>query len=110
MIVVLYGLIVSVLGAFGAILLKKGAVKWSFRRPFNLFLAAGGILYVFATIFFVAGLKIAPLSFLFPFTALLYVFASLLGIFLLKEKWSSLKIIGLVCIVVGVLFVSLGKI
>jgi drug/metabolite transporter (DMT)-like permease len=110
MIAVLYGLIASVLGAFGALFLKKGAVRLSRNRPFNLFLALGGVLYVLTTVFFVLGLRHAQLSFLFPFTGLLYVFAAALGIFLLKEKWSSSKSFGVLLILLGVVLVSLGNI
>lgn len=110
MIAVFYGLVASVLGAFGALFLKKGAVKLSARRPFNLFLALGGVLYVLTTVFFVLGLRHAQLSFLFPFTGLLYVFAAALGIFLLKERWSVLKTLGVLFILLGVVLVSLGNI
>jgi drug/metabolite transporter (DMT)-like permease len=110
MIAVVYGLIASVLGAFGALFLKKGAVKLSARRPFNLFIALGGVLYVLTTVFFVFGLRYAQLSFLFPFTGLLYAFAALLGLVLLKERWSAMKTLGLVFILAGVVLVSLGNI
>ncbi len=103
---ILYGMVASVLGAFGALFLKKGAKNFKFSSPFNANLVIGFVLYVFTTVFFILGLQYSPLSFFYPFTALLYIFAALLGFFVLKEKITLFKLLGICLIILGILLNS----
>jgi len=105
----IYGLLASITGAFGALFLKKGAHGLTLRRPVNFKIIGGGFLYAFATVFFVLGLKDAPLSFFYPFTSLLYIFAALLGFFVLRERVNRYKVFGICCIVVGIILNSVGR-
>lgn len=102
-----YGIAVSILGACGALLLKLGARNFSLRYPVNFYLVLGFLLYIASTVLFILGLKISPLSFFYPFTGLLYVFAFLLGVFVLKEKTSLYRWFGLFSILLGILLVSI---
>lgn len=105
----LWGLAASLSGAIGALFLKKGACTFSWRRPVNKNLVIGFTVYVITTIFFLLGLRDADLSFFYPFTALLYVFAFVLGVFVLKEKVTRLKVLGMGLIVAGILLNSVGR-
>jgi len=104
-----YGLIVSVLGAFGALFLKKGAKKFTFKNPVNKNIVAGFITYVLTTVVFVLGVKKTTLSFFYPFTSLLYLFAAVLGIVVLKEKVTKWRLAGICCVIAGVVMVSVAQ-
>jgi len=102
-----YGVVVSVVGALGSLFLKLGAKNFSLRRPFNVRLFIGIFLYVVSTIFFILGLRVSPLSFFYPFTGLLYVFSFLLGVVILKERFSKIRLFGVFIILLGIILVSL---
>lgn len=105
----IYGTLASITGAFGAFFLKKGARSFSLKTLVNSNLVLGFVLYVLTTIFFVLGLRNSPLSFLFPFTALMYLFAALLGFFVLKESVNRYKLLGIGFIILGIILNSIGR-
>ncbi len=105
----LYGFIVSVVGAFGALFLKKGAKSISLRRPVNFNILLGGVLYVIATVFFVLGLRQSPLSFFYPLTSALYLFAAILGFYILREEINRYKLLGICLVIIGIILNSLGR-
>jgi len=105
----LYGIIASIIGAFGALFLKKGAKSISLQWPINFNIILGGFLYAAATIFFILGLKNSPLSFFYPLTSMLYLFAALLGFFVLSEKVNRYKILGICLVILGIILNSLGR-
>jgi len=107
--VIVYGIVASVIGAFGALYLKKGAQKFRVKRPINKNVFIGGALFVIGTVFFVLGLRNSPLSFFYPFTALLHLFTVLLGVAVLKEKVTRYRVLGMCCIMLGVILVSIGR-
>lgn len=104
-----YGLAVSVVGAVGALLLKKGAKGFSLKKPVNRSLVLGFLCYVVATILFVLGVRDVPLSFFYPFTALLYLFAAALGVAVLNERLTRWKLMGIVLVVAGIVLNSVGR-
>jgi len=108
--VLMWGLAASLAGAIGALFLKRGAKAFSWSRPVNRNLVCGFIAYVITTVFFIAGLKHAPVSFFYPFTALLYVFAAALGVGVLGERLTQQKSAGIVLIVVGVILCTIAAI
>jgi len=105
----IYGLLASISGALGALFLKKGAKSFSFKKFINSNLFVGFLLYALTTVFMILGLQNSPLSFLYPFTALLYIFAVILGYFVLKEKITSYKMFALCLILFGILLNSIGR-
>ena len=103
----------NLLGATGGYLIKKGAVKIHLKKVKDLLklieirIISGIICYGCATVIFLLLLKTEDLSFLFPLTAMTYIFVSLAGIIFLKEKMSSAKWIGLALIVLGIVAIAL---
>jgi len=93
----------------GGLFLKKGAKGFTLKNLVNINLIIGFILYVLATIFLVLGLQHSPLSFFYPFTSLLYLFAAFLGFFVLKEKTNRYKLLGICLVVIGVILNSIGR-
>jgi drug/metabolite transporter (DMT)-like permease len=100
----------GVIGSFGAVFLKLGAVKitksiWSFINPQ---LAVGVSLYLLSTVFYILGIKGGQLSVLYPMVSLGYVWTLLWSRIFFKEGFPPQKFIGLALILIGVVFVGLG--
>jgi drug/metabolite transporter (DMT)-like permease len=108
-------LISTIIGAFGSIFLKKGAEQFHIRinisgiidllKNWKIILGLG--LYVLSTISFIYLLRTEELSLLYPMTSMAYIFVTLFSVFLLKEKMNIYKVSGIVCIVLGVILVTL---
>jgi uncharacterized membrane protein len=104
-------LLASTLGSFGPILLKKASKKIRLNLKCltrNYHLLGGLCSYAVGTILFIPALKGGELSVLYPFVALGYVWVSLLSIRFLKEKMNSLKWLGVVSIILGIIIIGLG--
>ncbi len=104
-----YGILAAITGAFGGLYLKKGAERFHILRPFQRNIILGCFLYFIAVGFFVLGLQYVPLSFFYPFSSLMHIFASILGFTVLKERVTSSKIIGICLIVLGIVLSALGR-
>lgn len=102
----------NVLGALGSLFIKKGADKFRLNLKSivkNREIVFGVLFYGVATVLFVPALKFAPLSILYPFVALTYVWITFFSIKFLKEKMNSFKWIGIILIMIGVTFIGLGS-
>ncbi|MBI2564879.1 hypothetical protein HYV79_02715 [Candidatus Woesearchaeota archaeon] len=100
------------IGAFGPILLKKGASKLNrniFKQLKNHKLQFGITLYVTSAAVFIPALRGGELSVLYPLVSLSYVLVSLLSIKFLGEKMSTLKWISILFIMLGVSLIGLGS-
>ena len=107
---VLYLLINTFLVALGVTYLKKGTNSHSVPRIFftrNFIISIS--LYGLGTIFYLLALFKEDLTFVFPFGALVYVWAMLFSVRLLGEKMDSIKYGALVGIVVGILLIGMGS-
>ena len=113
-------LLASFIGSFGAVFLKSGAEAlrdgWMYlviaRKPpyFNWRLAAGVLLFLLSSYFFVLGIRPpGQLSVLYPMVSLGYIFTLLWSRIFFNEPFTRLKFVGLFLIVVGVFFVGLGS-
>jgi len=107
------GLVVlaTLFGAFGPILLKKGAAKFNLnliKQLKNHNMIGGIAIYVFATLFFIPALKGGELSVLYPIVSLAYIWTTLLAIKFLKEKMTLMKWMGIATIIIGVSLIGLG--
>lgn len=71
--------------------------------PYFIF---GALLYVFATIIWIFLLSKLPLSTLYPLQSLAYVLGLFAGYFFFKELISIQKVVGVSIILVGVFFVA----
>lgn len=107
---VLYLLINTLLAALGVTYLKKGTNKHAIPYLFftkNFLLSIS--LYGLGTIFYLLALFKEDLTFVFPFGALVYVWAMLFSVHVLDEKMDSIKYVALVGIVVGILLIGMGS-
>lgn len=105
-------LIASVLGAFGALYLKKGAdrLKFNFWKILkNYYLIGGIICYGLSTLIFIPSLKYGELSILYPLVSVGYIWVIILSIIYLKEKMNTYKWLGIMSIIFGVILIGFGS-
>lgn len=94
-------LVMTLLGAFAGLFLKRASASnglVAMIKNYNLYL--GGGLYLIAALLNIFVLRHLDYSFVLPFTAITYVWTMLISYFVLKEKITIRKIIG-VCLIVG---------
>lgn len=101
----------SVVGSFGAVFLKLGAVRltksiWSFISPQ---LALGVALFLGSSVFYTWGIKGGQLSVLYPMVSLGYIWTLVWSRLFFKEAITAQKYVGLGLILLGVFFVGLGS-
>ena len=105
-----------VTAACGQLLLKLGALKLATIEATAVTekiisaamipeLIAGLAAYGFSAVAYILLLTRVRLSVAAPSTALIYIFSVLIGIFILKEPVSSLRLVGLAFIAFGVVLV-----
>lgn len=102
----------TLIGAFGALMLKKGSAKFNlniFQQLKNWQLILGCSLYVLASAITIPTFRYGELSVLFPFVSLSYIWVSLLSIKHLGERMNAMKWLGIVAIIVGVALIGLGS-
>ena len=102
--------VASVLGSFGAVFLKLGALRLdgSILSFVNSRLAAGVALFLGSSVFYTWGIKGGDLSVLYPMVSLGYVFALIWAKLFFNESFTRTKVFGLTLILLGVFFVGLG--
>jgi len=101
----------SLIGSFGAVLLKAGAGKVNQGLRYLIFnyrLAAGVALFVGSSYFYILGVKRGELSVLYPMVALGYVWTLLWSRLFFAEPVTRNKILGLALILLGIALVGLG--
>ena len=106
------GLVVlsTVLGSFGALMLKKGSGRFSLKTLLsNHTVILGFVLYFFSTIVFIPSLKVLPVSIAYPITSLSYIWTVILSVFFLKEKVERKKLAAILLIIIGVILVGMSK-
>lgn len=102
----------AIVGAYGSILLKKGADKLNFRFKSiirNKPLIIGLTIYVLGTIAYIIALRGGELSLLYPLVSTQYVWICLFSQKLLGEKMNRWKWLGIALILIGVSFIGLGS-
>ncbi|MBI4981107.1 EamA family transporter [Candidatus Woesearchaeota archaeon] len=103
-------LIATIIGAFGALLLKKSTDKYSFRKLLTSSLLITGLfLYGLSTILYVVALRREELSVLYPLVSTSYIWTTLLSVRFLGEKMNAWKYVGLVGIIIGVVLIGIGS-
>jgi undecaprenyl phosphate-alpha-L-ara4N flippase subunit ArnE len=104
-------LVASIIGSFGAVLLKLGAgeLNKGFCHILNIKLAAGVVVYLVSWYFFVLGIRHGELSVLYPMVALGYIWTLLWARLFFREAFTRQKLLGLALILLGVFFVGLGS-
>ena len=101
--------IASIIAAYGALFLKKGA-KFIHRNIFsqikNWRIFLGIFLYLIGSIFFIAALKQERLSIIYPITSLTYIWIALLSKKHLDEAHNKYKWVGIILIIIGVILMT----
>lgn len=101
----------SFIGSFGAVFLKSGSerLRKGFHHIVNWKLAAGVMLFVLSSLFFVQGIRHGELSVLYPMVSLGYIWTLFWSRLIFGEPFTRGKFLGLFLIVIGVFFVGLGS-
>jgi drug/metabolite transporter (DMT)-like permease len=101
----------SFIGSFGAVFLKSGSQRLcrGYLHAFNWRLAAGVLLFVVSSLFFVQGIRQGELSVLYPMVSLGYIWTLIWSRIFFGEPFTRGKFMGLALIVLGVFFVGLGS-
>ncbi|MBU0935173.1 MAG: EamA family transporter [Spirochaetes bacterium] len=96
----------------GQVLMKRGVnslaalgLKNALGQPAILI---GAVCYVSGFVIWLNVLKILPLSIAYPFSSISYVAIIFASALFLGEALSLYKVIGMVCIIAGVFFISRG--
>ncbi len=101
-------MLMTFMGAVASLFLKKASGSESpAKLLLNIHFYIGGILYVAAALMNIWVLRYLDYSIVLPLTSLTYVWAMALAYFILKEKISAKKAIGVCLILVGAMFVSM---
>lgn len=95
--------LMTFLGALGSLGLKKGSSQGSglVSLVFNKWFISGGMLYFISALLDIWLLKYIPYVVVLPLTSLTYCWSMILASFVLKERVSILKILGLALIIIG---------
>ena len=99
-------------GSFGAVFLKSGAGRLHRELRtllLNWRLAAGIILFLLSSVFFIAGIRKGELTVLYPMVSLSYIFTLFWSRMFFGEPLTRNKFAGLGLILLGIVFLSIGK-
>jgi undecaprenyl phosphate-alpha-L-ara4N flippase subunit ArnE len=103
-------LFASVVGSFGAVFLKLGAVRLTgLMSLLNWRLALGVGLYLGSSVFYGLGIRHGQLSVLFPMVAVGYIWTLLWARLFFRERFTRTKLLGLGLVLAGVVLVGLGS-
>jgi len=113
-----YILLSVLLGALGQVLWKHGLSFMEFEPSmfFNLgglykivlngWIPAGILCYFVSMVLWLKALKLAELSYVYPFISLNFVILTLIGALLFHEHVSALRVMGVMLIVAGIIMVA----
>jgi drug/metabolite transporter (DMT)-like permease len=96
----------TMLAAAGQVLFKVGADgRVALLEFVNPFIAAGLLCYALGTAAWIYALSKAPLTLVYPFTALTYVLVYASGVFLLGEETSVRAVAGALLVLAGLFLI-----
>lgn len=102
----------SVIGSFGAVFLKLGALAlrrdWS-SIVFNWKLAVGIAAYMLSSVFFLKGVSNGELSVLYPMVSLGYICTLVWSRLFFQETVTKFKLIGVTMILGGIILLAQGN-
>ena len=102
----------SFVGSFGAVTLKHGANRLG-SGVLEMFLSwrigLGIVLFLVSSVFYLVGLKHGSLTVLYPLVSLGYVWTLFWSRLFFREPFNRSKLLGLLLILIGVLFIGLGN-
>ena len=95
-------LVMTMLGAVASLFLKKASGSNSLIDMLkNINLYIGGFLYVSSAVLNIWLLKILDYSVILPLTSLTYIWTMIISYFILKEKITVKKVLGICLILIG---------
>jgi len=103
----------SIIGSFGAVFLKSGALALSRHWAslvFNWKLAVGIATYLLSSVLFVKGVSNGELSVLYPMVSLGYICTLVWSRLFFHEPITRAKLAGVGLILVGIVFLSFGNV
>lgn len=101
-------LVMTALGSIASLFLKRASgAEGIIEIIKNVNLYIGGFLYLLSAIFNIIILRYLDYSVVLPLTSVTYIWTMILSYFILKEKVTTKKIIGVLLIICGAVFVSL---
>ncbi len=106
LIAVIMMLMATIIGAFGAVFLKKGSKR---ILSFNFHLLFGVFLYALSVLIYLIALKKEKLSVLYPIVSVGYVWISFFSKWFLGEKMNKWKWLGIFLIIFGVVLIGFGS-
>lgn len=107
--IILY-LLAAIAGAFGQYFYKLGGAQITAIPLYrNVSLFAGISLFCIVMALFVAAFRLgAQMSVVYPVYATTFIWGMLIAVFIGKEPWSLLQLLGVTTIVGGVILIALG--
>jgi uncharacterized membrane protein len=108
---ILLVLVGCVAGAYGGIMLKKGASRFrlSIKGTLkNKNLVIGILIYGLGTITYIIALRGAELSIIYPLVSTTYIWIAVFSQKILGEKMNAIKWAGIMLILAGVSLIGLG--
>jgi multidrug transporter EmrE-like cation transporter len=109
---ILFVLAAAFVGSFGSVFLKAGASNLELSVSGllrNWRLAAGVLLFLVSSVFFVAGIREGELTILYPMVSLGYVWTMLWSRMFFGEPITRTKLCGVGLILLGVALLGAGK-
>lgn len=107
-------LLAAIAGAGGQYFYKKGADHITQGgSPVNMNIFIGVLLFCGVMAFFIVGYKMGGrISVVYPFYATTFIWGTMIGIFIEKEPWNPLMLLGLLMVVAGtsIIAVSAGRV
>lgn len=99
----------TVLMSIAQIFYKFGANKiGEIPFYFNYFIVIGLIIYILSATLLLFSLKYGELSVIYPLVGASYIWVAIFSAYFFNETFNTLKIIGIIVIIIGVIFVGIG--
>ena len=98
----------TLLGAFAGLFLKRASNNLNIRKlliNYNLYI--GGFMYLIAAIINIYILSKMDYSLVLPLTSATYIWTLFISRIILKEKITSRKVAGVLCIITGAILISI---
>ncbi|KAI4446957.1 hypothetical protein C823_001475 [Eubacterium plexicaudatum ASF492] len=107
MIRVLMVLSMTLMGAAASVFFKRASGSDGFLKMLlNVNLYIGGFLYLAAAVVNILVLRVLDYSVVMPVSSITYIWTMLLSYMILKETITKKKVLGVLCIVIGAVFVA----
>lgn len=98
----IFFIVMTLSGALGGYCFKKVAdYNMGFNKGFLIYFSLGGSLYFIGAIFNIILLRFLSYTTLYPLSSVTYIWTMILSYFLLSEKITKRKLVGIALIITG---------